>query len=90
MAESGRVKCTEGCLSFPEIYETIERAEFVTVKAFDVEGKPIEIKADGLFAICLQHEIDHLDGITFLSRMSRLKSGMVRKKLQKRLATAEV
>lgn len=80
----GKIKGMEGCLSFPEIYEWVDRAERVIVKAQDINGKEFEIEADGLFAVCLQHEIDHLDGVVFINRMSRLKANLVRKKIQKR------
>lgn len=79
----GKIKFQEGCLSFPEIFETIERANEITVEAFDENGKKFTVEADDIFAVCLQHEIDHIDGKVFISRMSRLKSGLVRKKLAK-------
>ena len=80
----GKVRWQEGCLSFPEIFEYIERAEEVYVEAMDEFGHPFDVKADGLFAICLQHEIDHIDGIVFIDRMSRLKAQMVIKRILKR------
>lgn len=82
---NGKAKYTEGCLSFPGIFETVDRHEKVHVKAFSITGEPMEIQADGLMSICLQHEIDHLNGIVFTDRMSRLKSGVVKKKLAKNL-----
>ena len=82
--KTGRVRWQEGCLSFPEIFEYIERAEEVLVEAVDEFGKAFEVKANGLFAICLQHEIDHIDGIVFLDRMSRLKAQMVVKRIMRR------
>lgn len=82
--KSGKIKYMEGCLSFPEIYDYVDRAADITVKAQDETGKEFEVEVSGLMSICLQHEIDHLDGIVFISRMSRLKSNMIRKKIQKR------
>lgn len=90
--KQGKFKWQEGCLSFPEVYEFVERAEEVWVTAQDENGKTFEVHANGLFSVCLQHEIDHIDGIVFINRMSRLKSSMVRKKVMKRnrLMNAEV
>lgn len=80
----GKFKYQEGCLSFPEIFEFVDRAAEVWVTAKDEFGKEFEVHATGLFAVCLQHEIDHIDGIVFFDRMSRLKSGMVKKKMLRR------
>jgi len=82
--KQGKIRFQEGCLSFPEIYENVDRAAEIWVDAFDENGKKFSIHADGLFSICLQHEIDHLDGIVFIDRMSRLKQSIVKKKMQKR------
>ena len=82
--KKGKIRFQEGCLSFPEIYENVDRASEVWVDAVDEKGKPFTVHADGLFSVCLQHEIDHLDGIVFIDRMSRLKQSMVKKKMQKR------
>ncbi len=82
--KSGKISFQEGCLSFPDIYDFVDRAAEVWVVAMDEHGKPFEIHANGLFAVCLQHEIDHIDGIVFINRMSRLKAGLIRKKLEKR------
>ncbi len=79
----GGVESEEGCLSVPGLVETIERKERVTVRGLDEEGKEVEIEASGMLAICLQHEIDHLDGLTVVERLSPLKRGMIRKKLKK-------
>jgi peptide deformylase len=73
----------EGCLSVPGIYETVKRSERVKVRALDTEGEPFEIEADGLLAICLQHEIDHLDGKVFVEYLSRLKLARIKAKLEK-------
>jgi peptide deformylase len=85
--KEGKISFQEGCLSFPEIYDFVDRAAEVWVKAKDENGKEFEVHANGLFAVCLQHEIDHLDGIVFINRMSRLKSSLIKKKIQRRSAT---
>lgn len=76
----------EGCLSVPGIYEEVERAERLKVKALDAQGQPFELEADGLLAICIQHEIDHLDGKVFVEKLSRLKLNRIVQKLKKRKA----
>ena len=86
--KEGKVIWEEGCLSVPEYSEEVERAAEVTVAGLDPEGEPIEIEADGLFSVCLQHEIDHLDGILFVDRLSRLKGSMIKKKLKKQAKKA--
>jgi peptide deformylase len=73
----------EGCLSIPEYYEEVERPSRVKVKYQDIEGKSHEIEADGLLATCLQHEIDHTNGILFIDYISKLKRDMVLKKFKK-------
>jgi peptide deformylase len=73
----------EGCLSIPDYYEEIERPKSVKVKFLDRDGKPQEIEADGLLATCLQHEIDHLNGVLFIDHISKLKRDMVLKKFKK-------
>lgn len=80
---SGSQTCQEGCLSVPGIYADVKRAERVRVKALDRDGKPFEIEADGLLAVCIQHELDHLAGKVFVDYLSPLKREMVRKKLAK-------
>lgn len=84
--KEGKISFQEGCLSFPEIYDFVDRAAEVWVEAKDESGKTFEVHATGLFAVCLQHEIDHLDGIVFINRMSRLKSSLIKKKIQRRSA----
>ncbi|MFK7872289.1 MAG: peptide deformylase [Oligoflexales bacterium] len=84
ISRKGKIQYTEGCLSFPEVYENIERYAEIVVTAKNALGESFEVTADGLFSICLQHEIDHLDGIVFTQRMSRLKASMVKKRLLKR------
>ncbi|MBI2784775.1 MAG: peptide deformylase [Legionella longbeachae] len=83
VASEGEKKFEEGCLSVPGAYDSVIRAEKVTVKALDRKGKPFEIKADGLLAECLQHEIDHMNGKLFIDLLSPLKKAMARKKLEK-------
>jgi peptide deformylase len=73
----------EGCLSIPEYYEEVERPSQVKVRYLDLDGTPQEIAADGLFATCLQHEIDHLNGVLFIDHLSKLKRNMVIKKFTK-------
>jgi peptide deformylase len=73
----------EGCLSVPEHYDDVERPARVRVEYLDRDGKAREVEADGLLATCLQHEIDHLDGVVFVDHLSRLKRERVMKKFQK-------
>jgi len=73
----------EGCLSVPGIYADVDRADRIRIEAQDVEGKPITIDADGLLAVCIQHEMDHLIGKLFVDYLSPLKRELVRKKLEK-------
>jgi peptide deformylase len=73
----------EGCLSIPEYYEEVERPSQVKVRYLDLDGTPQEIDADGLLATCLQHEIDHLNGVLFIDHLSKLKRNMVIKKFTK-------
>jgi peptide deformylase len=73
----------EGCLSIPEYYEEVERPAEVTVRYLDLEGKKREVEATGLLATCLQHEIDHLDGVLFIDHISKLKRDRVIKKYTK-------
>ncbi|MEO1013899.1 MAG: peptide deformylase [Pseudomonadota bacterium] len=81
----------EGCLSLPEFYDDVERPLKCRVKYLDYDGTPREEEAEGLFAVCVQHEMDHLEGILFVDHLSRLKRDRILKKLKKeqRLAAAE-
>ena len=79
----GEEICQEGCLSVPEYYADVSRAENIKVKALDRDGKPFEVEADGLFAVCIQHEIDHLNGKLFVDYLSPLKQKRLRKKMDK-------
>jgi peptide deformylase len=83
IVSEGEKEFDEGCLSVPGAYDTVIRAERVTVKALDRFGKPFEISGDGLLAECLQHEIDHLNGKLFVDLLSPLKRMMARRKLDK-------
>lgn len=74
----------EGCLSFPGISEEVKRASRVKVRAQDRDGKPFELEADGLLAVAIQHESDHLDGVLMIDRMGVLKKRIVQRKMQKR------
>jgi len=73
----------EGCLSVPGIYDRVERAECVTVRYLDLDGKPQVLDAEGLLAVCVQHEIDHLNGKVFVDHLSQLKQARIRNKLAK-------
>jgi peptide deformylase len=84
VARDGEQTCEEGCLSVPGIYETVTRAEHVRVKALDENGQPFELEADGLLAVCIQHEIDHLDGKVFVEYLSNLKLNRIKSKLAKK------
>jgi len=77
----------EGCLSVPGIYDKVERAEEITVEYFDLDGKPQTLSADGLLAICIQHELDHLDGKVFVDYLSQLKQSRIKAKLVKQAKT---
>src|SRR6266851_6564459 len=79
----------EGCLSIPEIHEDVERPARVKVKYLDLDGKPHEEDAEGLFATCIQHEIDHLNGVLFIDHISRLKRDRIVKKFTKAAKRAE-
>jgi len=81
--KEGEESMDEGCLSVPEIYETVTRAEKIRLRALDRDGKSFEMDADGLLAVCIQHEIDHLDGKLFVDYLSNLKRQRIRKKLEK-------
>ena len=79
----GAQECEEGCLSVPGVYDVVKRAEKVKVRALDGAGQPFELLAEGLLAVCIQHEMDHLEGKVFVEYLSRLKQSRIRSKLQK-------
>ncbi len=81
----GEEEMDEGCLSVPGIYEKVQRADRIKVRALDRNGKPFELETGGLLAVCIQHEIDHLDGKLFVDYLSTLKRQRIRKKLEKQL-----
>lgn len=82
-AQEGSQKCEEGCLSVPGIYDRVERAEHVVVRYQDLDGHEQTVEASGLLAVCLQHEIDHLQGRVFVEHLSQLKQLRIRSKLAK-------
>ena len=79
----GQAECEEGCLSLPGIYETVTRAEWIRVRALDPDGKSFDLEASGLLAVCVQHEMDHLEGKVFVEYLSRLKQSRIVAKLKK-------
>jgi peptide deformylase len=79
----GEQTIEEGCLSVPGIYEPVTRPDHVKVRALDRDGKPFDLEARDLLATCIQHEIDHLNGIVFVDHLSRLKRARIKKKLDK-------
>lgn len=83
IAKSGESDFEEGCLSVPGIFDKVRRAERITVRATDGDGKQFELEADGLLAVCIQHEMDHLEGKVFVDYLSRLKQQRILKKLKK-------
>lgn len=85
IASSGVSQCEEGCLSVPGIYETVNRAERITVRALNENGATFTLNAEGLLAVCIQHEMDHLMGRVFVEYLSPLKQNRIRAKLKKRL-----
>jgi len=84
LERSGQQECEEGCLSVPGIYDRVIRAEKVKVRAMGTDGQPFEIEADGLLAVCIQHEMDHLEGKVFVEHLSRLKQARIRARLVKK------
>ncbi|GAA5164412.1 peptide deformylase [Viridibacterium curvum] len=81
---SGEQICEEGCLSVPGIYEKVSRAGWVRVRALNEKGESFEMEAEGLMAVCIQHEIDHLDGKVFVEHLSQLKQNRIKNKMAKR------
>lgn len=79
----GKTTYEEGCLSVPSFFETVDRYSYVEVKALNEKGETILIKTDGLLAICLQHEMDHLEGKLFIDRLSTVKSNRIKKRIEK-------
>ena len=81
----GEVQTEEGCLSVPGVYDMVSRAERIRVRALDRDGETVELDADELLAVCIQHEIDHLDGKLFVDHLSRLKQQRIKKRALKAL-----
>lgn len=79
----GVAETEEGCLSVPGVYDVVQRAERIRFRALNRDGKPLEQEADGLLAVCVQHEIDHLDGRLFVDYLSEMKRKRIRKSLEK-------
>ncbi|MEE9120891.1 MAG: peptide deformylase [Syntrophobacteria bacterium] len=86
IAVEGEVTIEEGCLSVPDCQAEVKRHEKVKVRGLDLKGKEVEIEAEGLLAVVLQHEIDHLNGILFIEHISRLKRDLFKRKLRKKKA----
>jgi peptide deformylase len=89
ISTDGEVVFEEGCLSLPGIVADVRRSAWLHLKALDEEGMPVDIKVGGLMAIALQHEIDHLDGVVFIDRISRLKRGLLVRKYKKLMASED-
>ena len=88
LTAEGTEEMQEGCLSVPGFYETVQRAERVTFRYLTLTGEAVEEDTDGLLAVCIQHEIDHLNGKLFIDYLSPLKRGRIRKKIEKQEKTA--
>ena len=87
--EEGEIKGDEGCLSFPDVILVVPRPAQVVISGQDLEGKPVRVEADGLMARCLHHEIDHLNGVLFIDRVSPLKRDLARRKIAKRIRAGD-
>ena len=85
LSAEGKTNAEEGCLSVPEFYDFVDRAAVIRVRAFDTYGKPFELQADGMLAVCIQHEMDHLMGKVFVDYLSPLKRNRIKTKLLKQL-----
>jgi peptide deformylase len=88
LGQEGSQTYQEGCLSVPGIYADVERADRISVEALDRHGQPLKFDAEGLLAVCIQHEMDHLAGKLFVDYLSPLKRELVRRKLEKQRRTA--
>ena len=84
LERAGEQVCEEGCLSVPGVYEKVARSERVRVRALNAKGEPFELEAEGLLAVCIQHEIDNLDGMVFVEDLSALKLSRIKGKLAKK------
>jgi len=83
--KSGEIQCEEGCLSVPDYYENVIRANDIKVQAFNQHGETFELEASEMLSVCIQHEIDHLDGILFVDHLSKLKQKRLKKKTEKKV-----
>ena len=83
--KSGEIQCEEGCLSVPDYYENIIRANDIKVQALNQHGKTFELEASEMLSVCIQHEIDHLNGILFVDHLSKLKQKRLKKKTEKKV-----
>ena len=83
IAKTGNAEFREGCLSLPGIFDKVERAELITIRALNLQGEYFEMQAEGLLAVCIQHEIDHLEGKVFVEYLSQLKQSRIQTKLKK-------
>lgn len=81
--KEGKTTYDEGCLSVPTFYETVQRAEWIEVEGLNIKGEKISLQIDGLLSICIQHEIDHLDGKLFIDRLSPIKSNRIKSRIKK-------
>lgn len=84
LTAEGKINSEEGCLSVPEVYEFVDRAERIRVRALDRSGEMREIEAEGMLAVCIQHEMDHLEGKLFVDYLSQLKRQRLKKRFEKR------
>ncbi|MCB0366374.1 MAG: peptide deformylase [Bdellovibrionaceae bacterium] len=83
VSKKGKTTYDEGCLSVPTYYETVQRAELIEVEGLNLDGETFRFQMDGLLAICIQHEIDHLDGKLFIDRLSPIKSNRIKSRIKK-------
>ena len=83
--ESGEIQCEEGCLSVPDYYEIVVRANDIKVKALNQNGESFELEASEMLSVCIQHEIDHLNGILFVDHLSKLKQKRLKKKTEEKV-----
>ena len=90
LSAEGTTNAEEGCLSVPEYYDFVDRAAVIRVRAFDPDGHPYELTAEGMLAVCIQHEMDHLDGKLFVDYLSELKRERLKKKASKKAKRAAV
>ena len=88
LSAEGSANSEEGCLSVPEYYDFVDRAAVIEVRAYDPDGKPFELKAEGMLAVCIQHEMDHLEGKLFVDYLSELKRERLKKKASKKAKRA--